>query len=435
MKVSTQDDVFSQALGRATLEAERLRHTLLAGLTGVASVVAFVLINASPEYIARVTGDGLFGSSITRIPSILLLTVCGYEVLMRYLAGKALAERRQPSTWARYGNALAESAIPTVGVLLEASFSSLFIAILSPPVFLYFVFIALSGLRLDFRLSLFTAACAATQYWVLAAYAISHVDDGAFHPLLTTVPSHIGKGLFLLLTGLVTGVVGMQVKAAMTSSIKHLAEKERVVDLFGQQVSSAVVTKLLSQTDTLSEARHVCVMFLDIRDFTTFSEKRRPQEVVDYLNTLWSFTVDIVNAHDGIINKFLGDGFMATFGAPVSSGDDCKNAVLAARAILARTALEQANGTLPPTRVGIGLHAGEAVTGNIGGKQRKEYSVIGDVVNLASRIESLNKAHGAQLLISEDVRKGAEAETKDAVSLGPISVKGRQQPVEVFKLA
>jgi len=358
-----------------------------------------------------------------------------YELYMRHLVTRALAEGRQPSTVARYGNALVESALPTVAVLVEASFTSLFVAILSPPVFVYFVFIALSGLRLDFRLSVFSGACAAAQYLVIAWIGLQNLDVDAGYPyLLTAAPSHVGKGFVLLLTGVVTGVVGMRVRQAMETSIRLLAEKDRVVDLFGQQVSAAVVTKLLSQPDSTSEARHVCVMFLDIRDFTTFSEKRRPQEVVDYLNTLWSFTVDIVNAHDGIINKFLGDGFMATFGAPVSSGDDCKHAVLAARAILARVGLEQSKGTLPPTRVGIGLHAGVAVTGNIGGKGRKEYSVIGDVVNLASRIESLNKPHGAQLLISEEVRKGAEAETQDAVSLGPITVKGRQQPVEVFKL-
>lgn len=424
------DDDFHEALGRATLEAERSRHTILAGLLTAACAIALTALTTQPELVARIS----HGSVAPRFVPVLLGIFIAYELVMRRRTMRALVDGRPPSALARYINALIESTFPSIAIGMVALFTSFSTAILAVPGVLYFVFIALSGLRLDFRLSLFTGVCSAVQYAALAAVALT-LDNSAIEPVLISVPSLAGRVVMLLVASVITGVVGARVRAAVSASLKTLADKQRVVDLFGQQVSAAVVEKLLSQPEMKSELRHVCVMFLDIRDFTSFSEKRRPEEVVAYLNALWSFMIDIVNAHGGIINKFLGDGFMATFGAPVSSGADCKHAVLAAKEMLARVVVEQQRGSIPPTRIGIGLHAGEAVTGNIGGLRRKEYSVIGDVVNVASRIESLNKPHAAQLLVSEDVCRGAIEETAGATSLGPITVKGREQPVQVFKLA
>ena len=102
------------------------------------------------------------------------------------------------------------------------------------------------------------------------------------------------------------------------------------MSIFGQHVSPEVVDKLLNQNVEIeSEIKHVCVMFLDIRNFTSFSENKSPVEVVNFLNTLFEFMIQIVNQNNGIINKFLGDGFMAVFGAPLSNGIDCVNAVQA----------------------------------------------------------------------------------------------------------
>src|SRR5690606_7392053 len=110
----------------------------------------------------------------------------------------------------------------------------------------------------------------------------------------------------------------------------------------------------------------VCVMFLDIRDFTAFSEDRSPADVVGYLNTLFESTIEAVMEHRGVVNKFLGDGFMAIFGAPIADSDSAAAAVSAALEIVERVEELVADGRIPPTKVGIGLHAGKAVVGNIG---------------------------------------------------------------------
>lgn len=179
----------------------------------------------------------------------------------------------------------------------------------------------------------------------------------------------------------------------------------------------------------------VCLMFLDIRDFTKYAEQRTPQEVMSFLNSLFEPMVDSVNGHGGIINKFLGDGFLAMFGAPIEDKQASSHAVAAAREILAKLDDDPLFGGLS-VKVGIGLHAGEAVTGTVGSAQRKEYTLIGDVVNLASRIEQLNKQFGSQLLISEMVWDVLSLDERSGgIELGPVSVKGRERPVHVYQLA
>jgi adenylate cyclase len=126
---------------------------------------------------------------------------------------------------------------------------------------------------------------------------------------------------------------------------------------------------------------------------------------------------------------------MATFGAPISSGNDCQDAVAAASDIIDQLNTRLQHGELPPTDVGIGLHYGEAVTGNVGTDLRKQYSVTGNVVILASRIEQLNKQYGSRLLISREVLNQINIDHLKAESLGFAEVKGRSQPIEIFKLA
>ena len=145
--------------------------------------------------------------------------------------------------------------------------------------------------------------------------------------------------------------------------------------------------------------------------------------------------IEVVNAHHGIINQFLGDGFMATFGAPVSYGNNSQHAMDAALKIIDKIKVENEKGLNPQTRIGIGLHSGEAVTGNIGTSLRKQYSITGNVVILASRIEQLNKKYHSQLIISEEVYSQAKNLSDNFVSLGAVNVKGREEPISLYKLA
>jgi adenylate cyclase len=192
----------------------------------------------------------------------------------------------------------------------------------------------------------------------------------------------------------------------------------------------------MGEAEAKSELRDVCVMFFDIREFTTFAEKRGAEEVVAYLNAIFDTAVDAVVQNHGIVNKFLGDGFMAVFGAPIEQENPCANAVKAGLEVLERVDELQNEGRIGPTRVGLGLHAGRAVVGTIGATQRKEYTVIGDVVNVASRVEALNKEFGSRMLVTEAVWRACGRDADAApISRDPLRVRGREMPVRIFQLA
>jgi adenylate cyclase len=300
--------------------------------------------------------------------------------------------------------------------------------------YIYFLIIILSPLRLDPGLCLFIGTLAALCYGTLV---------GAYTDVLTrqwvgsAVIEHLTfvmRSVLLFGGGLSAAFVSQRIRTTIVEAFREVQERERLVSLFGQHVSPTVVDQLLHQSPGVhSELRKVCVMVLDIRDFTAFSETRASHEVVHHLNTLWTFMVRTINAHNGIVNKFLGDGFLAVFGAPLSNGSvDCANAIAAARRIILELDGLVSAGDVSPTRIGIALHAGPVIVGNVGSADRKEYTVIGDVVNVAFRIEALNKDFGSTLLISEPVRCDAGI---DAEPMRPVTLRGRREPVEVFRVA
>jgi adenylate cyclase len=428
---STDEQEITDGVDFEILKVERLRALIFSIMVLFFAVVFYLNIRinyANTEFGKRVP---------VGIGEILLLSLAGFEFLIWYVLGHFLKARKKvPALWL-YVGAFVEVSIPTIFIYRASIVLGAF-AVFIPPVFLYFLIIALSGLRLSFSISVFTGAVAAIEYFCVACYITGASESTlplSAKPIFMTL-IHLVKCLMLFLAGLIAAIVTDKLKKGFLKSYQSYSEKKQIMNVFGQHVSPSVMEKLLHQKgETGGEIRNVCVMFLDIRSFTTFSENRSPQEVFTYLNTLFEFMIEIVNRNHGIINKFLGDGFMAVFGAPFSEGNDSQNAVRAAREILQKLHQEVEAKRILPTKVGIGLHAGNAVTGNVGSSQRKEYTIIGDAVNLASRVESLNKQFDSQLLISEAVRNAIGKDGEEAISLGKVTVKGRNDPVEVFKLA
>jgi len=357
-----------------------------------------------------------------------------YEWLYRFLTGFLMTKGLKTPMPARVLNATLEVSVPTFALILLSTAVAPETTLNLPTVFLYYFFLALATLRLDAVLALYTGVLAGVEYGGLAWFLLRDVSSSTPQD---SVWLYVSKSVLLAATGGILAFVTQQLRSRVVHLLETQDKQARTAAIFGQHVSPAVMEKLLAQKAELeSEVRHVTVMFLDIRNFTTFSESRSPDEVVSYLNRLFSFMVDTVNVHQGIINKFLGDGFMAVFGAPLEDGRSEINAVRAALAISdsLKTALLEG---LEPTRIGIGLHSGQAVTGNVGSRQRQEYTIIGDVVNLASRIESQTKAYQAEILVSLDVWNAVVAgglEKPEGQSVGLVTVKGRDAPVELVKI-
>ncbi|MGB0929535.1 MAG: adenylate/guanylate cyclase domain-containing protein [Chitinophagales bacterium] len=208
--------------------------------------------------------------------------------------------------------------------------------------------------------------------------------------------------------------------------------ENRIKNLLSQQVSKAVANELLAADgEQKIEKRFVCVMFLDIRNFTPFVEKLSPEEIIGYQNDVFGFMMDAIIQRKGIVNQIMGDGFMATFGATQSTGNDCMQAYLAAREIMDTVRKKSTSGEIPPTKVGIGLHAGYVVTGNVGTKNRKQFSVTGSSVIIAARLEQLNKKYKSTMVISKDVFKELPADVQPNVEFKETMVKGMSDPIEV----
>jgi adenylate cyclase len=294
----------------------------------------------------------------------------------------------------------------------------------------YSIFIILSTLRLDFRLSAFTGFVAAAELLALALYYKPAAAPDAEPELYF----HVTRSVVIFACGLLAGSVGQQLRRGFAASIRAATARDRVTNLFGQHVSPQVVERLLLEgAGTQSDIRQVAVMFVDFRSFTSGARSRSPQDVVDRLDGAFAVLVEVLDRHGGIVNKFLGDGFLALFGAPFEAEDPAHRAVAAAREML--EAMERINKDSSwPLRIGIGIHFGEVVAGNIGSPRRKEYTVIGDTVNFASRLEALNKEFGSQLLISSAVHDVLGKDGADAVSLGEVPIRGYEQPMAIWQL-
>ncbi|UWU90320.1 adenylate/guanylate cyclase domain-containing protein [Bradyrhizobium sp. CB1015] len=329
----------------------------------------------------------------------------------------------------RYIGALIETSLPTVILILQIRSMGAGPALGFVLPLVYFIFVILSTLRLDFWLSTFTGFVAAAELLAVALYYNSVSDTG--EPLIYF---HAVRSTVILICGVLAGAVGAQLRRQFAASIAAATARDRVTNLFGQHVSPQVVERLMTAgTRTSGDVRRVAVMFVDFRGFTAGAQSRTPQEVVDRLDGAFAVLVDILDRQGGIVNKFLGDGFLALFGAPLEASDAAHRAVAAGREML--RAMDRINAESSwPLRIGIGIHFGEVVAGNIGSPRRKEYTVIGDTVNFAARLEALNKDFGSQLLISASVREALGADGGDAVALGEVEVRGYEQKVPVFQL-
>jgi adenylate cyclase len=422
---------FERRLLREILVTERFRVTLLALIPGVSMLVLLAAGAASPELNQR-----FFSGEMDRLRVGLFLgAVSAYEFFSLRGVERLLKSGEAPPASRRYVNAFIEVSLPSIVIGYYMMIVEPVDALYLPPVWTYFVFILLSTLRLDFALSTFTGVVAAIEYGILVLFALTAPSSRSADPVLASISLHVGKAIILLVSGGAAGFVGRQLRKSFVNALRSVEDRNRIVGVFGQHVSPAVVDALIAaKADTKSEVKHVCVMFLDVRNFTAFSENKTPEEVVAYLNGLFERVIESIDGHRGIVNKFLGDGCMAIFGAPLAEENPERDAIDAALEIVDHIDADVASGRMPPTRLGIGLHAGSVVIGNVGSPRRKEYTVIGDVVNLASRVEGLNKELGTRVLVTEEVWK-AGGDGRTATEKPPLTVRGRKAPVRIYELA
>jgi class 3 adenylate cyclase len=224
---------------------------------------------------------------------------------------------------------------------------------------------------------------------------------------------------------------------ALDNMIKGLLERDHVKNVFGKYIAKQAAEQLLSgPLDLGGTAKNVTILFSDIRGFTSMAETMTPEQVVSFLNDYFSEMVEAVIEQGGILDKYLGDGMMAVFGSFGEQPDHARRAVLAGlrmKALLAKINGERAMRGKPPVEIGIGIHSGDVIVGNIGSKQRLEFTHIGDGVNTASRVQALNKEYHTTLLVT-GATYDALGGTFTVKPVGEVTLRGKTRSMPIYEV-
>ena len=220
-----------------------------------------------------------------------------------------------------------------------------------------------------------------------------------------------------------------QLQLGFNQMVEGLAERERLRETFGAYVDPDVAQRILEEGTSLEgEEVEVTIMFVDVRDFTSFAERTPAPEVVAAINRLFECIVPIIHEHGGRVDKFVGDGLLAVFGAPRRLEDHADQALAAALEIERKVRAGDAG----ELEIGIGLNSGPVVAGNVGGSGRLEFSVIGDPVNVAARVEAATRQTGDTVLIAERTKELLKDTDARLVEREGAELKGKTEPVRLY---
>ena len=353
-----------------------------------------------------------FGGLVTCATAYLLT-----EFALRPLAARALASGPPerlfvPGVTVRFLLFWAlGSAVPVLGLVLVATFAVIQEDVSSTRLSITIFVLGGTMLVIGALVSLLATRATADPIRSMRL-ALAQVEKG---DLEVEVPVYDGTEVGLLQAGFNRMVAGLR-------------EREHIRDLFGRQVGEDVAQAALTGDVELGgEVRDVAVLFVDIVGSTELASKRPPQEVVALLNRFFAVVVDVVVEHGGLLNKFEGDAALAVFGAPLPLDDFAGKALAAARTLSERLASE-----VPELEAGIGVAAGQAVAGHIGEERRYEYTVIGDPVNEAARLQELAKSVPGRVVASADALECASEDEAGRWSLGDeVTVRGRDAPTRL----
>jgi class 3 adenylate cyclase len=297
--------------------------------------------------------------------------------------------------------------------------------------------VAANGLRFNRGLVLWTTALS-----LLSLVALAALDRHMWGAQLAYGATEVGFDVVLVLCAAVVALVFRARAQQMAERVARRAldavrTKEKLGRYLGKEVASAALA--LDEIKLGGVRQPIAVLFSDLRGFTSAAEAVPPEVLVDQLNAYLEEMVRCIESEGGVVDKYLGDGIMAVFGAPIAHPDDAARAIAAARKMqraLARHNEERARRGLWTLEHGIGVHYGPAVAGHIGTAEHAQYTVVGDVVNVAARLEGMTKAHGKGVLVSMDAVTAARASAAvdDVEPMGSLPVRGRVQPLEVVAL-
>lgn len=424
---------FTRQFEWETLQSEKLRAAILASYTFFTFVYILcinLIINNQNKSIDN------YPLPVILLAFLFILFV--YEFATNRILNYRIKKFKSSHPVFKYITAFVELVLITIMLYLYAAYfkkASMVsdIILLS----LYYLLVFLSCFYLDKIISIATGLIAAVAYTVVHLIERQSLNDtSAIEELIYNKYFIYATGVMLFSSGVAAAFMANQLKKGIMRAIDLVEDENKLFNLFSRQISKEVATELLDKDGKMpSEVRFVSVMFIDIRDFTVYAETQTPEDIVKFQNQYFGVVTEIVHKYEGIVNQFLGDGCMITFGAPFNIENPARHAIKAAFEIKEGLENEIKKGNMYPFKIGIGIHCGNAVTGNIGTNLKSEYSITGGVVILAARIEQYNKQLQSQILVSKDAYNAAALTDLKIELMATASLKGWSQPVELYKLA
>jgi len=419
----------NSTLEQEELKSEYLRSSLLACFFGAIILVATLNYIFVERSLAEYYGGFITFSKI--VGSILVFLL--YQLTNLYLLRKKMKVGRRNTFGYKFIHTIIEISFPSLILVVIMRDLRMLSFMDSPVMLVYFLLIILSILHLDFRINIFAGLFAGCQYALVVYYAFEYVDVLADNRAMVPQNSYYVRSTLLILSGGAAAFVSAELKKRIKSALEFQQAKNQVELIFGQQVSKEI-SKALIEEKGATKRQEATIMFLDIRNFTSFADAHSAEEVIEYQNKFLGPIIDIINLHQGVVFQILGDGLMACFGAPVENSLHADMAFQASINILKQVEIASEKDLIPKTRIGLGLHSGLVVAGNIGNEQRKQFSISGSPVIVASRIEQLNKKYGTQFLISRQVFEKVTAGKTKIDYVDEESLRGIEKPVAVYKV-
>jgi len=315
---------------------------------------------------------------------------------------------------------------------------------LKAPTLLYvFIFIALRTLNFDAR-KVVTAGLIAAAGWVaLVIYVItidprdSMITRNYVHYMTSNsilIGAEVDKVISILVVTAILGFAITRNRRLLTYAVTESASNQDLARFVPAEVANLIKTSDDGVQVGSGEPREATILFLDLEGFTSLSERLTPQDLVRTLNAFYAAAAEPISRHDGVITQFQGDAILATFNAPRLNPDHAANAILAALAIQALLKVQTFGDGLA-LRARIGINTGVVIHGLIGTPDRLGYTVIGDEVNIAARLEALNKTYGTSIIVSEPTRDRAGPQRFAFELLDEALVRGRTMPTRIYKVA
>lgn len=417
-----------QSLHPEFLKIERKRVAIILIIFLVSAMVIPIVHNLVPNLLR----DHLNKPEFVKFVLFWSLILCLFEIMVFIRLTWSIKNNQPVTKKILIPNLLMEFGLPAIILFNAVKYDYSLLILEYDGLTFYFILLMLSAMHLDFKISLSAGVLACLGYFGVAYWGIQFLKPEG--DLDQMIEIYTMRSIGLLSAGIIAGIVASEIKKRV-NNLLLLRDEQRVIEtLMGQQLSSDVAKELLLHRNEKVGHKIVgSVMFLDIRNFTSLADRQSPEETIEFQNAIFDPLIRIIERNKGIIHQILGDGFMASFGIAINNSNHVENSFQAGLEIIEAINHLRTSVNGDKTRVGIGIHCGEVITGNIGNEIRKQFSIAGKNVIIASRIEQLNKQFDSQFLVSKDFGNLLNCK-KQLIDLGEVLLKGIDEKIGVMQV-